>query len=62
MSIRRRLRNDAQQKLPAPGERTGRHKCTICLKLVSADEFLRNEFLCDSCAAKDEYPQSNDER
>ena len=56
MNNRRRIRNDMQQPLPAPGERTGKHKCTNCLKVVSADEFLRNDFLCDQCAAKDEYP------
>jgi hypothetical protein len=35
-------------------ERTGRHVCTHCLTLVSAEEFFRNDHLCDRCAALDE--------
>lgn len=56
MNSRRRIKNDLQQPLPKPREKTGKHKCTNCLKVISADEFLRNDFLCDDCAAKNEYP------
>ena len=27
-----------------------------CLAAVSADEYLRNDHICDACAATDEYP------
>jgi hypothetical protein len=37
-------------------ERTGRHYCIRCLAPVPADVYLRNDHICDSCAAKDEYP------
>ena len=37
-------------------ERTGRHYCIICLKEVAAEEYFRNDHICDSCAEKDEYP------
>jgi hypothetical protein len=57
MNSRRRAKNDLQQQLPKPRERTGRHKCTNCLKAISSEEFLRNDFLCDECAAKDEYQE-----
>ena len=37
-------------------ERTGRHLCIRCLAPVAADEYLRNDHICDACAANDEYP------
>ena len=37
-------------------ERTGRHYCVRCLAQVPAEEFLRNDHICDSCAESDEYP------
>ena len=50
-------------------ERTGRHYCIRCLAVVSSDEYQRNDYICDACAADDEYPlastpepRSNDER
>ena len=59
MASRRNVhRNDLQRPLPQPGERTGRHKCTNCLREVTAEELLRNDFLCDACAQLDEYPSS----
>ena len=56
MATRRRIDSSMQQPLPRPREKTGRHKCTNCLKQISSEEFLKNDFLCDECAAKDEYP------
>ena len=47
---------DPQQPLPTHGERTGRHKCVQCLRSIPADEFLRNDYVCDQCAEKEEYP------
>ncbi len=38
------------------GERTGKHYCVKCLAEVPAEEFFRNEQVCDACAAEDEYP------
>ena len=47
-------------------ERTGRHYCVRCMALVSAEEYQRNDHICDACAADDEYPPPkrtmNDER
>ena len=37
-------------------ERTGKHYCTRCLAPVPAEEYFRNDHICDACAAKDEYP------
>ena len=37
-------------------ERTGRHLCVECLASIPLDEYLRNDHICDGCAAKDEYP------
>jgi hypothetical protein len=37
-------------------ERTGRHVCIRCLADVALDEYLRNDYLCDSCAAEGDYP------
>jgi hypothetical protein len=37
-------------------ERTGKHLCVSCLTLVPAEEYFRNDHICDQCAAKDEYP------
>ena len=42
------------RKLP---ERTGKHRCIKCLADVPADEYLRNDHLCDACAQEqDKYP------
>jgi hypothetical protein len=38
-------------------ERTGRHRCIRCLADTPAEEFLRNDHLCDECAAGPEYPE-----
>ena len=37
-------------------ERTSRHFCVQCLAEVPADEYLRNDHICDGCAAKPDYP------
>jgi hypothetical protein len=37
-------------------ERTGRHVCVRCLAEVDAEEYLRNDHLCDKCAAEGDYP------
>jgi hypothetical protein len=37
-------------------ERTGRHVCVRCLREVESEEYLRNDHLCDRCAADGDYP------
>jgi len=37
-------------------ERTGRHYCVVCLGAIGAEEYFRNDHICDVCAAKDAYP------
>jgi len=38
-------------------ERTGRHICIGCLRDVAADEFFRNDHMCDLCVNTDSsYP------
>lgn len=37
-------------------ERTGKHLCVKCLAQISADEYFRNDHICDACAQSDEYP------
>ena len=56
MASRRHIDTHQQRPLPKPGERTGRHKCTICLRDIPVEELLRNDYVCDACAEKDEYP------
>jgi hypothetical protein len=31
-------------------ERTGAHLCIRCLKEIPAEEYFRNDHVCDSCA------------
>jgi hypothetical protein len=37
-------------------ERTGRHYCVRCMAIVGAEEYQRNDHICDACAADEEYP------
>ena len=37
-------------------ERTGRHVCVRCLAEIPTEEYMRNDHICDSCAASQEYP------
>jgi hypothetical protein len=37
-------------------ERTGKHYCIKCLAEVPAEEYFRNDHICDACAEGDEYP------
>ncbi|MGZ7031556.1 MAG: hypothetical protein ACXVIJ_06235 [Thermoanaerobaculia bacterium] len=37
-------------------ERTGKHRCIVCLKDVAEEEYFRNDFLCDACVERDEFP------
>jgi hypothetical protein len=44
---------------PSPrqmNERTGKHYCVRCLAETPAEEYLRNDHICDACAAAPEYP------
>jgi hypothetical protein len=45
-------------------ERTGKHYCIRCLAEVPAEEYFRNDHVCDKCAAEenDERGTMNDER
>ncbi len=42
-------------------ERTGRHYCIQCLREVPADEYLRNDMLCDVCVEKEDEQGMKDE-
>ena len=35
-------------------ERTGKHLCIRCMSEISAEEYFRNDFFCDACAAEDQ--------
>ena len=37
-------------------ERTGTHYCILCLAETPADEYFRNDHICDSCVSRDEEP------
>lgn len=37
-------------------ERTGKHLCVKCRAAIPAEEYFRNDHICDRCAAQDEYP------
>lgn len=47
------LEDPIPRELP---ERTGKHFCIRCLAFVSAEDYERNDHICDACAASDEYP------
>ncbi|HEY4640663.1 MAG TPA: hypothetical protein VII75_04915 [Thermoanaerobaculia bacterium] len=47
------MHDDPLRSLP---ERTGKHRCIRCLAEVPADEYMRNDHLCDACAADGDYP------
>ena len=57
------LPDSPSRELP---ERTGRHVCVKCLAAIPAEEYFRNDHICDACAAGDEYPapprKKSDER
>ena len=38
-------------------ERTGKHYCIRCLAEIPAEEFLRNDHVCDKCAAEENEEQ-----
>lgn len=35
-------------------ERTGKHYCIQCLEEVPADDYFRNDHVCDACGQKKE--------
>jgi rRNA maturation endonuclease Nob1 len=37
-----------------PKERTGKHYCIECLKEVPAEDYFRNDHVCDDCGRKKE--------
>ncbi|HYI09985.1 MAG TPA: hypothetical protein VEK57_13075 [Thermoanaerobaculia bacterium] len=37
-------------------ERTGKHYCVRCLTPVSAEDYQRNDHICNACTEQDEYP------
>ncbi len=46
-----------QQDEPTPRqlpERTGKHFCVKCRADVPAEEYFRNDFVCDKCAEEEE--------
>jgi hypothetical protein len=47
------MTQDPPRNLP---ERTGRHRCIRCLAETPAEEYLRNDHLCDACSAEGDYP------
>lgn len=42
-------------------ERTGKHYCVQCLREVPADEYQRNDMLCDECAEKENEQRVKDD-
>ena len=44
---------DDRPRLPLK-ERTGKHICIECLNEVPADDYFRNDHVCDGCAEKKE--------
>jgi rRNA maturation endonuclease Nob1 len=42
-----------------PKERTGKHYCIECLKEVPADDYFRNDHICNECGEKKE-PKPDD--
>ena len=45
-------------------EQTEKHYCVKCLREIPADEYFRNDFVCDPCAEqeqKDEGGRMKDE-
>ena len=45
---------------PLPKERTGKHYCIECLKEVPAEDYFRNDHVCNECGEKKEQQQADD--
>jgi len=43
-------------------ERTGKHYCIECLKEVPAEEYFRNDHVCDDCGEKKEQQTDDADR
>lgn len=43
-------------------ERTGKHTCIECLREVPADEYFRNDHVCNDCGAKKEEAPNDADR
>jgi len=43
-------------------ERTGKHYCIECLKEVLADDYFRNDHVCNECGAKKEEQADDADR
>ncbi|HVR43979.1 MAG TPA: hypothetical protein VMS56_11120 [Thermoanaerobaculia bacterium] len=44
---------DVPRRLP---ERTGRHHCVSCLAETPAEEYFRNDHVCEACNSGSGYP------
>lgn len=51
--------NDDRPRVP-PKERTGKHICIECLKEVPADDYFRNDHVCNECGQKKEEQKQDD--
>jgi hypothetical protein len=43
------------------GERTGTHRCVVCVDVVAREEYFRNDHACDACGAEERYPFAGDQ-
>ena len=53
--------NDDRPRRPL-NERTGKHYCIECLKEVPADDYFRNDHVCNECGAKKEEQADDADR
>ncbi|HSP17468.1 MAG TPA: hypothetical protein VLV78_22175 [Thermoanaerobaculia bacterium] len=42
-------------------ERTGKHYCIRCLAEVPADEYFRNDQVCEKCAEEEQQPEDDEQ-
>lgn len=50
--------DETPRRLP---ERTGRHYCVACLAEVGAEEYFRNDHICDVCSSVSREPAAEDD-
>lgn len=43
------------------GERTGIHRCVVCVDVVAREEYFGNDHACDACVAEPRYPFAGDQ-
>lgn len=52
------MNDERPPQRPLPKERTGKHYCIECLREVPAEDYFRNDHVCNECGEKKEQPKN----